>query len=85
MAAVPSTPGLVRTAVPITIALLVENGLDGSGIIDSETLTLIVAGVITWVYYLGVRILERVSTTKWGWLLGYASAPEYTGEHGRRL
>lgn len=77
----PSTPGLVRTAVPIIIALLVSRGLDASGLIDAPTLNLIVAGVVTWLYYFVVRVLERASTTKWGWLLGYPAAPQYDGRH----
>lgn len=72
------TPGLIRTSVPIIVALLVSRGIDEWSGIDSTTLTLIISAVATWLYYFAVRVLERASSTKWGWLLGYASAPVYT-------
>lgn len=77
----PARPGLVRTAVPIILALLVQQGIDLTGWIDNTTLTIVVSAVVTWLYYLGVRILERFSTTKWGWLLGWPQAPTYGGAH----
>lgn len=71
------TPSLIRTSVPIIVALLVNKGVLAWTGIDDTTLSLVVAAVTTWLYYFAVRVLERASSTRWGWLLGYASAPAY--------
>lgn len=73
----PNTPSMVRTIFPIAVALLVSKGITGIPGLDDTGLNIIVAAVLTWLYYFVVRVLERFSSTKWGWLLGYASAPTY--------
>lgn len=83
MSATPNAPSQLRTIVPIVVALLASRGLDGWGIIDSTTWSLIVGGVVGWLYYFVLRVAERLSSTKWGWLLGYPAAPTYEEYEGR--
>lgn len=70
------TPSIIRTAVPLIVGPLVtwlaSKGVD----IDGETLTVAVAAVVGFVYYVGVRLLER----RWpalGVLLGSKKKPTY--------
>jgi hypothetical protein len=44
--------------------------------LDSGAVTGLVTVAITGLYYLAVRLLERVDS-KFGWLLGYAAQPRY--------
>lgn len=70
-------PSFIRTLVPIILALAIKGGVDQWGIFDSVTLEYLAAGLATYLYYIGVRILERAKSSKWGWLLGYPAAPVY--------
>lgn len=71
---------LIRTLVPIIGALLARAGFKELGV-DDATLATLAGGAAAWLYYFGVRVLERASSFRWGWLLGYPSAPVYTGKH----
>lgn len=77
----PSAPGSLRTIIPIVVALLAQQGISSLPGVDSTTFSIVVAAVVTYLYYFAVRVLERVSSTKWGWLIGYPAAPTYTGQH----
>ena len=70
------TPSIIRTGTPLVVGPLVtwlaSKGVD----IDGETLTAAVAAVVGFVYYVGVRLLER----RWpflGVLLGSKKTPTY--------
>lgn len=71
---------LIRTLVPIIVTLLARAGFKELGV-DDATIATLAAGLAAWLYYFGVRVLERASSSKWGWLLGYPSAPVYAGKH----
>lgn len=67
---------ILRTLVPIVYALLIKTGVAALGVDDAvlqSAAGLIGAGLI----YVGIRVLERVRSSSWGWLLGYPSAPTY--------
>jgi hypothetical protein len=67
-------PSVLRTFVPICYALLVRWGLlEWLGLPD-EVITYIVTGVVTTLFYVVLRVLERY-WDKIGWLLGYAARP----------
>lgn len=68
---------IIRTMVPVVVALLVRWGVKDWAGVDDVTLNTIVTALVTGLYYVGVRVLERVSSSKWGWLLGYPSQPVY--------
>lgn len=70
---------LIRTLIPIIVTLLARSGFKELGV-DDATLATLAAGVAAWLYYFGVRVLERASSSRWGWLLGYPSAPVYSGK-----
>lgn len=71
---------LVRQGVPIVMglvaALLVKWGFDPS-FMDSDLVTVIVAGAFGEAYYAVFRKLEMRYSDKWGWLLGIARPPVY--------
>lgn len=67
---------ILRTLVPIVYALLIKAGLDKIGVDDALVQSL-AALIVTAALYVGVRVLERVRSSRWGWLLGYPSAPAY--------
>lgn len=75
-----ATPGLgtslVRTLVPIVVGPLVARYFPGVDIKDPETL-LTMSAVISYLYYVVVRILE-VKAPQVGYLLGIAKAPAYS-------
>jgi hypothetical protein len=68
---------VIRTVVPILVALLVRWGVQDALGIDDVLLQSLVTAAVTGLYYIGVRVLERARSSKWGWLLGYPSAPSY--------
>lgn len=72
---------VIRTLVPILLALLAKTGLQEWGVIDSATLEVLVAAAATGLYYVAVRVLERARSSRWGWLLGYPAAPVYVPQH----
>lgn len=68
-------PSIVRTLIPVIVALAVRVGFSKTGIDEvwvERALTL----VVTMGYYIAVRVLER-NWSKIGWLLGYPTAPVY--------
>ncbi len=69
-------PSIVRTLVPIVMALAAYLGL--SKFIDTETLSFIISSVITLLYYSIARFLE-IKNSKWSVLLGSKSIPNYSG------
>lgn len=81
MNSAPSLPGSLRTIIPIVIALLAQQGVSEIPGVDSATFSVVIAAIVTYIYYFIVRILERVSSTRWGWLIGYPAAPVYDGQH----
>ena len=74
-------PGVVRTLVPALVAFIIALAAKANIHLDSEALEVVVEGIVTLgltgVYYVGVRILERFRSSKWGWLLGYPAQPVY--------
>lgn len=68
---------VIRTIVPVLVALLVREGVDQWLAVTQEWLTIVLTAVVTGLYYVGARVLERFKSSKWGWLLGYPSAPLY--------
>lgn len=67
---------LVRTLVPAVVGA-VATILLKLGIHITGDLTPIVAPALGYLYYVAVRILEHFKSSKWGWLLGKATAPVY--------
>lgn len=73
---------VIRTLVPLLVGVLVKGLGHINVVIDSVTAeafvnSLITAG-ISIAYYLVVRLLEVLKSSKFGWLLGYAkAAPVY--------
>lgn len=68
------TPAFVRTAVPLIVGPLVARfGFNA----DDPTVTALLAGVIGWLYYVAVRLIELKAPT-FGYLLGIAKAPAYS-------
>lgn len=72
---------VIRTLVPIAVAI-VGASLAKLGIhLDNETLEFVVTGAIGGlfgvVYHVTASILERIRDSRWGWLLGSPNAPKY--------
>jgi uncharacterized membrane protein (DUF441 family) len=73
-------PSLIRTYVPVIVGQFVAwLALKGVNLDDKTvvSLTATVGGIITAVYYLAARLLERYVSPKLGWLLGRATPPVY--------
>ena len=70
-------PSIIRTVVPILVALIV--GLGARAKIDlgpwSDVLSQMIGGVVAAVYYTLARWLETHVKPKFGWLLGAAKQP----------
>ena len=74
---------LIRTFVPVLVGQIItwlatQGVLDATGEISALLITAFTL-VFTTVYYVLARYLETFVSTKFGWLLGYAKAPEYKG------
>lgn len=67
---------IVRTVVPAIMALLITAGLR-VGIEIPDSIEAVITTVVMAVYYAIIRLLETRVGPAWGWLLGYARAPEY--------
>ena len=71
---------LVRTYVPwivgVVIGWLVSLGVELDAAVEGS-LTVVVTGVVTALYYLAARLLETYVSPKFGWLLGSKKAPTY--------
>lgn len=81
------TASIIRTVVP-GLVLAAAAGLSRVGIVfPNELLTDIVAtlvgATVTATYYWAVRVMEHFASSKWGWLLGYPSAPTYGPPPGK--
>lgn len=68
-------PSIVRTLVPVVVALLVRLGLRETDL-DTTWLVNALTVVVTMGYYVAVRLLEK-HWDKIGWLLGFPSSPVY--------
>lgn len=68
-------PSVVRTLVPIVIALVVRVGFSETAI-DNDWLERALTVLVTMGYYVVARVLER-NWSKLGWLLGYPAQPVY--------
>lgn len=70
-------PSIVRTFTPqiagVLVAWLVQLGVE----IPEGVAQAIVVEAFAVVYYVVVRVLEQVRSSKWGWLLGAPKAPHY--------
>lgn len=69
-------PSLVRTLVPILVGPLVTRFFPGLDINDQNT-TLVVSAIVSYLYYVLVRVLETKAPSL-GYLLGIAKAPAYS-------
>lgn len=74
---------IVRTAVPLLVGfvltLLLKVGVDlGDDPVAVANLTAFLTVLVSTAYYAVVRYAEVKLGSKWGWLLGLASAPVYT-------
>lgn len=74
---------ILRTIVPVIVALLVRWGVRDWLGVDDATLTGVVTVLVTGVYYVAVRVAEKYLPAA-GWALGYPAAPTYPGP-GRDL
>lgn len=68
-------PSIVRTLIPVIVALAVRVGFSKTGI-DEVWVERALTVVVTMAYYAVVRVLER-NWSKIGWLLGYPAQPVY--------
>jgi hypothetical protein len=70
----------IRTWVPVAVGAL-ASWLETRGLhIDADALAGLIAfltALSTAVYYLVARLLEKYVSPKFGWLLGWAKAPNY--------
>jgi hypothetical protein len=69
---------LIRTVVPILYALLVRHGVVEWLGVDDVLVQSALTAVVTALIYMAIRVAERIGSSRWGWLLGYPSAPTYT-------
>jgi hypothetical protein len=69
-------PSVLRTTVPIIYALLARKGVVEWLGVEDALLNNLLAGVVTVIFYIGLRVAERYHTQV-GWLLGYAQQPVY--------
>lgn len=74
---------LIRTFVPVLVGQIItwlaaQGILDATGEISGLLITVFTL-VFTTAYYALARYLETFVSAKFGWLLGYAKAPEYKG------
>jgi hypothetical protein len=70
-------PSLVRTVTPLVVGYFTAFPIAKAVGLDEQHVTAAVTVVVTFVYYLLVRVLEQYVLPQAGWLLGYASAPVY--------
>lgn len=69
-------PSVLRTTVPIIYALLARKGVVEWLGVEDALLNNLLAGVVTVVFYIVLRVAERYHAQV-GWLLGYAQQPVY--------
>lgn len=69
---------ILRTIVPVIVALLVRWGVRDWLGVDDATLTGVVTVGVTGLYYVALRVLEKHFPAA-GWALGYPAAPTYPG------
>ena len=67
---------ILRTLVPIIYALLIKAGAGSLGV-DDAVIQSLAGAVGAGLIYIAVRVGERVGSSRWGWLIGYPSAPRY--------
>ncbi len=73
-------PSIVRTVVPIVVGWI-STWLPAELGITSEQLAAVVGTVVAALWYVGARVLEVYVSPRFGWLLGWATAPEYQPRH----
>lgn len=73
--------GVLRTLVPIIVALLialgVKAGIHLDNVVVEQVVTDALSAILSAAYYVGVRALEHFKSSKWGWLLGSPNPPTY--------
>lgn len=69
-------PAVLRTAVPMIYAFLVNKGVVAWLGIDSAAINNVITISVTVIFYVLLRLAER-HWDKIGWLLGYAQQPVY--------
>ena len=65
---------IIRTLVPLIVGWLLSLAILRG--VDADSLTELVTAGVTALYYVAVRLLERVDA-RWGWLLGAKGQPVY--------
>lgn len=71
---------ILRTLVPILVALLVRLGVVEWLGVDEAAISGLITVLVTGAYYIGTRLLEQWFPGA-GWLIGYPAVPSYTGRH----
>lgn len=71
------TPSVLRTAVPLVVAVVAGWPITQQLGIDSGQLTVGASVVVGGAYWLAVRAVETYVYPKAGWLLGWAGRPVY--------
>lgn len=70
-------PSVLRTVVPLVVAVVAGWPITQQLGIDSEQLGVAASVLVGGLYWLAVRVAETYGPSKLGWLLGYAAAPVY--------
>lgn len=73
---------IVRTFTPIIVGAVVGwFTTQGIALDDGfeAALVIVITSVTSGIYYIAVRLVETYVSPKFGWLLGLAKTPEYTG------
>lgn len=70
-------PSIIRTFSAQVAALIIVALLRLSVKIDTATALIWAQQLIAAAYYVAVRALEELRSSKWGWLLGSAKKPTY--------
>lgn len=72
---------IVRTLVPLIVGTLVAWFTKIGVPVDEADVESVVNGLVSFgvaaLYYVIARLLETFASSKFGWLLGFANAPQY--------
>lgn len=68
---------VVRTVVPLIVGAVIAAAAKAQIELDGAVIESAVTLGVTTVYYAAVRFAETRLGPAWGWLLGYANAPQY--------
>lgn len=69
-------PSILRTLTPILVGYFAAWPVAKALGLTDDQITSLITAVVTAAYYLLVRLLEQFAP-QFGWLLGYASPPQY--------